>query len=355
MGLVALFGEANPMAAFLIDMEIERDIGFTEGERELQGVFHGDGWIFFGAPNETGRGVGSDLEFIGEAPHISRIWILAEEIALGSGVGEFAHRDDGVAEDTEIGAGRDAVDGIVGVGVARVEVGEEGRGQVSARRGAHDTDSRGIHMEFGRLGPDEAHGAGNVHEHDGVTIPRGAESVSQDECGDSLFVEPFGVAVAFVARESAITTAGADNDRRRGVTGLADQIGLDDGAIGFLVAQSARRVIFPERNRVPALTIEFHRVVHRNNESAQRNNAGRVASSSYLWHVLDVRQEAHKVKADFLEFSNPGAPTSGRVSRTRWKGSTWGRPQKAFRETRIGGKSVNFAGTFAGRFVMLWL
>ena len=86
------------------------------------------------------------------------------------------------------GAAGNAVDGIGGGGIARVEVSERGGGEVAAGGGADDADASGVELPGGGLGADGAEGALGVVEHGGVAVAGGAQAVFEDEGGDALLV-----------------------------------------------------------------------------------------------------------------------------------------------------------------------
>ena len=54
------------MRAVLVDMEIERDTGFAQGHGEIQAVLDLNAGVLVGMPDETRRGFGGYLLFIGE-------------------------------------------------------------------------------------------------------------------------------------------------------------------------------------------------------------------------------------------------------------------------------------------------
>lgn len=112
VGVGGFVGEADAVAAFFVDVEVVGDAGFLQGGGKLQAIFSFDGFVFPGVPDETGRGVGGDLEFVAQGFDQVFGGFFAEEVVLRSLVGEGGHGDDGVAEDAEVGPAALAVDGV---------------------------------------------------------------------------------------------------------------------------------------------------------------------------------------------------------------------------------------------------
>lgn len=126
-------------------------------------------------------------------------------------------------------------------------MGQEGGGQVSAGGGAHDGDASGVDLPIRGAGADEAEGAGGVLQHDGMAVAVRAEAILEDERGEALLHDPFGVVVSFVAGEHAVAAAGTDDDGRAGGVGLR-QVGRDGRAVFVFAAEGAGDVVGPEGN-----------------------------------------------------------------------------------------------------------
>ena len=116
------------MPAFLVNMERERHMVASERFGEKQTVFHRHPFICDGVPNETRRGLRCDLKLVGKV--LNKPWRGGgtKKIFFGTLVGKFAQRNDRVAKDAEVGTGAFTFDGIGGVWLAGIEVGEEGGG-----------------------------------------------------------------------------------------------------------------------------------------------------------------------------------------------------------------------------------
>ena len=58
--------QPHAVAAFLVDVQVERHMIFPQRFREHQAVFHRDGLVLVGAPDEAWRRVRFHLQFIGK-------------------------------------------------------------------------------------------------------------------------------------------------------------------------------------------------------------------------------------------------------------------------------------------------
>jgi hypothetical protein len=227
------------------------DVSLAQCEIEGDGVFRWDECVGGGAEEESWRGGGGDVEFVGERFGERGIGRSAEKIFCGAAVRVFGgHGDDGIGEDDEVGAAIFAVDGI-GVGcVAGVEVGGERGGKVASGGEAHEAELRGIDVEFPGAAADEADGALRVAEFDGMVVTR-AEAILQDECGDAHGVEPIGDLAAFVVGgEVMIAAAGGDDDSGGGFVVVSGGIVGERGNILVGVAEGTGGGLFPEAEGV---------------------------------------------------------------------------------------------------------
>ena len=107
------------------------------------------------------------------------------------------HRDHGIGKDDEVGAAVLAIDGIRVGGASGVEVRGQRGGEVATSGETHEADYRWIDVEVPGAAADEAHGALGVAEFDGMVIAQ-AETVSEDERGDTHSVKPVSDLAAFV-------------------------------------------------------------------------------------------------------------------------------------------------------------
>jgi len=124
---------------------------------------------------------------------------------------------------------------------------------------AHDADALPIDVPFVRLGTGEPHGAGGVVEHRRMAVALRAEPVFQDEPGDAVVRQPFGVAGAFVGREAAVTATRADDDGRAGRLVRRGQEGGERRLVVVLVPERARGAIRPEQNGIERGGVERER------------------------------------------------------------------------------------------------
>ena len=202
------------MGAVFVDMQFGGDTVLTECEIKQHAVLRGNARVGVGVKEEAGRGLFRDGTFGGEVFDELGIGGVAQQISTAAfvNVGFLGKGDDGVGENGEIGAGADTFDDIVAGGVAGIEVGGGGGGEVAAGAEAHDADFGGVHFEFGGAGADGAEGALDVVDHGGVAV-LGTETVTEDEGGDALRVEPLGDLLALViVGEGAVAAARADDD-----------------------------------------------------------------------------------------------------------------------------------------------
>src|SRR5258705_7802054 len=93
-------------------------------------------------------------------------------------------------------------------------MGEQGRGEVAARGGADDANVFRIEFPLGRAPTNGAKRASSILEHDRMPVAGGAETIFQNESGDSVLIEKAGVVFAFVGRKATVTAAGTNNESR---------------------------------------------------------------------------------------------------------------------------------------------
>lgn len=66
VGKRGLVSKSHSMMAVFVDVQVEWDMIFAEGNGEHEGVFRRNGFVAPGAPDKTGRRVGLDLQFTGK-------------------------------------------------------------------------------------------------------------------------------------------------------------------------------------------------------------------------------------------------------------------------------------------------
>ena len=240
--------EAHAVAAFFIDVQVEAHAGFAQRGGKLEGVFHLHGTVLPRVPDEAFRRLFRDLLFIREQLDEFRRGVVAKEVSPRAAVGVRPHRDDGVAQDAEVGARAEALDRVGGFGLARVEMREQRGGEMPACAGSHDAHALWVDLPLVGLGPREAEGARGVVEHRGMPVAFRAEAGFQNDADDAVFREPFGVACAFVRGESAVAAAGADDEGRAGGFFRCREKGGEGGFVVVCVAECAGRAVRPERD-----------------------------------------------------------------------------------------------------------
>jgi hypothetical protein len=75
-------------------------------------------------------------------------------------------------------------------------------------------DAGGIKAVAAGPGAHGAQGAGNIVEHDGMTVTVGTETIFENVGGDAVGGEPLGVTLALVGGESAVAAAGKNEHGR---------------------------------------------------------------------------------------------------------------------------------------------
>ena len=118
--------QTDPVAAVLVDMQVEENPCPAQGARKGQTVFHQDGLIFDGVPEEGGRGFWGDLEFVGEEPDQFLVGLVTQQIPFGTLVGDGPHTDHRVAKNSQVGSRTDPFNGITVVWDSRVVMRQKG-------------------------------------------------------------------------------------------------------------------------------------------------------------------------------------------------------------------------------------
>ncbi len=158
------------------------------------------------------------------------------------------HRDDRVAENTEIGLAGISIHRIGGCAIPQVEVGCYGRGQVSARRKPHDPYFSRINSTRCRDASHRAHGALTVEHHGWVTIAILAEPIFQHESMNTSRLEPPRHLLTFMVHGQPPVSTTRTNHHCRS-TGILSPVGCERGHIFSGSAQSAGCSSGPERSR----------------------------------------------------------------------------------------------------------
>ncbi len=103
----------------------------------------------------------------------------------------------------------------------------------------------GIEMPFGGARSNEADGALDVFQFDGVMI-FGAEAVFENEAVDADGVEPLGDGFSFVGGEMHVGAAGANDECGAGGGTLRGEEGSQRRDIGIIGALGSGGVLLPE-------------------------------------------------------------------------------------------------------------
>ena len=169
-------GEADPVTAFLEDVESHGDFVFLTGLVKTQAVSDGHRLVGGGMKEKGGRSGGVDLFFVGKKVEQGGVILLiAEEVFDGTFVSDGGvEREDAVTKDHEVRAGREAVDGVRGGGVAGIVMGTGGGGEMAPGGEAHDAEPGGVDAIGSGAAAGEAEGALGVVEFDRVAVALGA-------------------------------------------------------------------------------------------------------------------------------------------------------------------------------------
>ena len=123
-------------------------------------------------------------------------------------------RDDRVNEDHPVRPRAQAFDGVIGIGLARTEMGAGRRGEMAAGREAHDCDPARVDFPLCGVCPDGPDRPAGVVEHRGMMIAR-AQPIFQNERRDPQAVEPLGDLLALVLDgQHPVAAARADDHGR---------------------------------------------------------------------------------------------------------------------------------------------
>ena len=115
-----------------------------------------------------------------------------------------------------VSLGQELGDRIGCIGLAGIELRDDGGDQMTAGGRAHYANAGGIKSRLAGKVAHGAHGAGGINEHVRVPVAVGAEAVLQHPGVDALGGEPVGVDFALVGGEHAIATARKNDDTGAG-------------------------------------------------------------------------------------------------------------------------------------------
>ena len=207
------FASVQPVASGRQFQILDRNAVGLERIAERAAVFRRDGHVILGMRQEGRRGLVGDLLLVGEAFDQLGRGIDAEKGRFGPTVGLFAHGDHGVDEQHEIGAAALAVDGVGRAGIAPVEVGAGGGGEVPSGRKAQDPDPPLIDLPRLRVCTDHANGTLGVEERN--VGPALGEPVLEHNPGDSMFRQPLRNDGPFAVEHVPNVAPTRANDNRR--------------------------------------------------------------------------------------------------------------------------------------------
>ena len=142
------------------------------------------------------------------------IGVGAEQIALAALVRDAVlHADDRINEHREIRTAAQFVDRVGGIGIARVEMGVDGGGEMTAGGEAHDAHLGRVDFPIGGMAAREAEGALHVVHRHGMTVAVRGETIFQDETGHAMRLEKLGdIGALMLEGEPGVTAAGTDDD-----------------------------------------------------------------------------------------------------------------------------------------------
>ena len=248
LGVECLAAEADSVAALFVKVQVESHALRAERGGEGEGVFHGDTFVFHGLPDEALRRVFAHVQPGREQLLLRVRAICAEKALLALRIG-FVEEDEGVAEDREIGARTRPFDRVRGVGLARVELGDEHGREMAARGGADEPDAFRIETPFLGVGPHQTHGARGVQKDRRHAVAVARQPVLEDEGGDAQRIQPAGVDVALMGGEVRVAAARADHKNgARGFVGIRPER-RERRNIFVGLAKRAGRVAGPETER----------------------------------------------------------------------------------------------------------
>ena len=165
----------------------------------------------------------------------------------------WLHGNHRVAQDQEIRAAADPVNGIRHIGLFGIEVGPRRSGKVSASRESHHSDAIGGDVPLLRMRTHQSDCALRVAEFDGVMIAR-PKPILKNERRDSLGVKPVGLLDTLIRDGEALVSTAWSDDHRCSRASLGPRtrwpIERYHRPISWRVTQRARRSLLPQRNHL---------------------------------------------------------------------------------------------------------
>ena len=187
------------------------NVVFLQGGVKHAAVFRWNRAVIHGMSHENRRGFLGHLFLVGKELHYFGIGVVAEQVALGTAVGVFAHGHHGVDQNGKVGPAGNPVEGVLG-GRSSCFGKVSGRcgGQVSACGKSKDTHLVGVDLPFLGPVPDQSDGPlGILERNEGTTL---GQTVLEHHTGNAVVVEPLGDAVSLGAHdEPTVASARADN------------------------------------------------------------------------------------------------------------------------------------------------
>src|SRR5450432_333923 len=108
-----------------------------------------------------------------------------------------------------------------------------------------DADAMRVELPIAGMAPDSANRPAHIPQLDRMMI-LGPEPILEHHAGHTQCIEPFRDRLAFVAGESAVATAGADDDRCAVGLVFGRAIDRNRWSIRIIFPESAGRVAVPE-------------------------------------------------------------------------------------------------------------
>ena len=117
-----IISQAQAVRAFLVDVQIKGHPGTLQRAGEFERVLHLHRLVLPGVPDEARRRVLGHLSFVGKIFYQLGIGFFAEQIVFGTLMRVRSHRNDGIAQDHQIGPAALAFDHVRGVGFAGIKM-----------------------------------------------------------------------------------------------------------------------------------------------------------------------------------------------------------------------------------------
>src|SRR5262249_23249913 len=82
--------------------------------------------------------------------------------------------------------------------------------EMSACRRTHDTDALRVELPLACFGSNQSNCPSSILQHGWMAVAPRSKPIFEDECRNALFIEPKGIVLSFMRRESAIAAARQD-------------------------------------------------------------------------------------------------------------------------------------------------